>query len=244
MLQLQGVSHAYGGQDALRDIDLSMDADRVGLVGANGAGKSTLLSICSGALKPTEGDVVLDGLSMFGRKSRRGALVKVALMPQHLHIPGHLTAFEAVSYLTWMRGARWRDATRLAHVSLSDVGLGTRSSRKVKSLSGGMRRRVALAQALAASPELLLLDEPTTGLDPEQRRAVRELIADLPHRVLISSHVIEDVEQIASLVWVLDKGTMRFQGTANGLAALAPDPDGARAVEDGLMALMTREGSE
>jgi len=221
-----------------------MEADRVGLVGANGAGKSTLLAICSGALKPTKGDVLIDGVSLFARTTRREALVKVALMPQHLHIPGHLTALEAVSYLTWMRGARWRDATRLAHASLVDVGLGKRESSKVRALSGGMKRRVALAQALAASPEMLLLDEPTTGLDPEQRRSVRELIEALPHRVLISSHVIEDVEQIAPMVWVLDKGMVRFQGPVGDLAELAPDPAGTRAVEDGLMALMTREESE
>lgn len=240
MLHIAGVSHSYGREPALADLELTMDGNRVGLVGANGAGKSTLLAICAGALHPTAGDVTINGASLFDRSTRSGALGRLALMPQTLHIPGHLTAHEAVSYLTWMRGARWRDATRWAQQSLIDVGLGSAARKKVRALSGGMKRRVALAQALATSPEVLLLDEPTTGLDPEQRRAVRGLIADLPHRVVLSSHVIEDVEQVAPHVWVLDRGRLRFEGDVSGLAQFAPDPLAARAVEDGLVALISQ----
>lgn len=241
MLHIHAVSHSYGREPALSDIELHMTSDRIGLVGANGAGKSTLLAICAGALQPTHGDVLIDGESLYSKATRKKALSRVALMPQFLHIPGHLSAQEAVSYLAWMRGARWRDATRLARESLVDVGLGAKASKKVGKLSGGMKRRVALAQALAASPDLLLLDEPTTGLDPEQRRSVRQLIADLPHRVVMSSHVLEDVEQIAPSVWVLDAGLLRFTGDVSELAGFAPDPGAPRAVEDGLVALMTKE---
>ena len=240
-LSITGVSHRYGDLLALADVTLELESGRVGLMGVNGAGKTTLLSIAAGALSPSEGAASVSGHDLYARRSRPAALRSVALMPQHLAMPGHLTAHEAVSYLTWMRGLRWRDATRAAATALADVGLADRERIQVRRLSGGMRRRVALAQALAAQPDLLLLDEPTTGLDPEQRRAVLDLIRSLPHSLVMSSHIAEDIDAACGRVAVLHQGRILFSGTTQELAATAPASDSARALEDGFVGMISAQ---
>ncbi|WP_345378888.1 ABC transporter ATP-binding protein [Demequina sediminis] len=223
---------------ALDAVSIAVAGERIGLVGVNGAGKTTLLSVAGGALKPTSGDAAIGGASLYSRASRRVALRRVALMPQSLALPSHLTALEAVAYLTWMRGARWRDATRAAHMALVDVGLADRVGTRIRTLSGGMHRRIALAQAIALDPEVLLLDEPTTGLDPQHRREILDLVAGLDHELVMSSHLIEDVATICSRVVVLHRGRVVFDGTTEQLRTLAPDSASPRALEDAFLAVV------
>jgi len=244
MLELTGVTHQYGSLTALDDVTLSVTDGKVGLVGVNGAGKTTLLSVASGAVMPTSGLVAVNGSSPYDRPQRREALARIALMPQYLEVPSHLTAHEAVSYLTWMRGARWRDAVRAAHSALADVGLAQRANSKLRALSGGMARRVALAQAIALKPAVLLLDEPTTGLDPEQRRSVLDLVANLDATVVMSSHIIEDIATVCDTVVVLHDGRIKFHGTLAELQALAAEPSSPRALEDAFVSLIAAEKSE
>lgn len=207
------------------------------MVGVNGAGKTTLLTAISGGRRPTTGGVLVEGLDPYGRSGqRRTALARVALMPQSVRFPGNMSALEVVEYLAWMRGisrGRARDAARDA---LKRVLLTERADTKIRQLSGGMLRRVALAQAIAGGPAVLLLDEPSTGLDPRQRRVMVQLLDSLDMTVLLSSHVMEDVTEVAQRVLVLDEGRLAFDGTVADLCSRAPQgtPEG-KAAEAGFL---------
>lgn len=235
-LALSGVTVQYGETLALDDLGLRLESGVTALVGINGAGKTTLMSVVSGACRPALGDVVVGGgHDPYGR-GRRAALAAVALMPQHTTFPRSMTALEVVEYLAWMRGLPRRSARQRAADALDRVGLGARMRDRIGRLSGGMVRRVALAQALASDAEVLLLDEPSTGLDPEQRRAMVDLVKGLDRTVLMSSHVLEDVVDTAGRVLVLHQGRLVFDGSVPDLMALAPDPtDAARAAEVGFL---------
>lgn len=229
-LSFRQVGHAYGQQDVLRDLTVELTSGITALVGVNGAGKSTLLRIAAGAVEPSGGSVAINGDNPYGR-GRRRTLAQVALMPQHTTFPGHLTALEVVTYLAWMRGLSGRAARRAALPALESVGLADRAKSKVSQLSGGMVRRLALAQALATTPGVLLLDEPSTGLDPQQRRIMVDLVAAVKGAVLLSSHVMEDVTDVADRVLVLHEGRIAFDGSVTELTGLAPAgvPEGRRA---------------
>ncbi len=237
-VRCNGLSHHYGaGARALDDISIELGAGVTGLVGVNGAGKSTLLRILSGGLRPSGGTVSVLGASPYG-SGRRAALTATALMPQELSIPRELRAHEVVAYIGWLRGLSSRRARERSAAVLAAVGLADRADSRVSALSGGMMRRLALAQALVSDPPVLLLDEPTTGLDPEQRAAVRALIAELPeeHTIVMSSHVMEDIETLADRVLVLDEGRLLFDGTVSELV----QQHGSASAEEAFLTLLLR----
>ncbi|MCE1179207.1 MAG: ABC transporter ATP-binding protein [Micrococcales bacterium] len=207
----------------------------------NGAGKSTLLNALCGGLPPSRGTVTVGGFNPYGRSERSSALLRIALMPQQCVFPGNMTALEVVEYLTWMRGANSGDARRRAAEALDLVGLQDRQRSRIRALSGGMVRRVALAQALASNADVLVLDEPSTGLDPEQRRTMVEMLGRVERSVLLSSHVMEDVVDICSRVLVLDSGRLLFAGSTDDLASAAPDGTREdRRAEAGFLRLVAR----
>lgn len=178
-----------------------------GLVGANGAGKTTLMRILVGAQRPTLGKVLVGGHDIYGSRAAAESVKHVSWMPQAATHPKALQTLEFVAYLTWLRGVTRQAATEQATEALKSVGLGSVLHRKLKTLSGGMLRRVWLAQALAPQTEVLVLDEPSTGLDPRQRAGMVELLKRLAGgTVLLSSHILEDVAELADRVIVLDEG--------------------------------------
>ena len=198
---------------SVSEVTLELTEGLTALLGANGAGKTTLLRTLSGALSPTSGQVTINGLNPYARRERTDALDKIAFMPQTASVPRDLTAVDFVAYLTWMRGKRRTPARAEALEALDAVGLANRADDKLKRLSGGMVRRVWLAQALAAQAGTLLLDEPSTGLDPRQRATMVELIqARATGTVLLSSHLIEDVLSLATSVIVLREGRVVHRG--------------------------------
>lgn len=221
-LEVASLTRHYGERRALDTLSLHLRREVTALIGVNGAGKTTLMTTIAGAQRPTSGQVRIDGLDPYAARQRRSALQRLALMPQSVRFPGNMTALEVVAYLTWMRGASRREAGRFALDALDRVLLGERANTKVRALSGGMLRRVALAQAIASAPSVLLLDEPSTGLDPQQRRTMVNLIAELDMTVLLSSHVMEDITDVAQRVLVLDEGRLAFDGTVPELNQLAP----------------------
>lgn len=241
---LRGVSHTYASdRQALHDVNLQLRTGVTALVGVNGAGKSTLLSILAGSLRPTAGSVLIGGTDLFGRQRRR-VIGRVALMPQTLTVPSNLTAWEAVSVIGWMRGLTSHEAAQRADLALEAVGLEDRRGSAIKELSGGMRRRIALAQAIVAEPDVLLLDEPSTGLDPQQRRRMVDIVKELHGTVVFSSHVMEDVVDTASRVLVLHEGRIRFDGSLEQLNAQAPAAASpARRPEAAFLALITEVGA-
>ena len=240
------LSHRYGAVDALIDVSFSLGRETTALVGVNGAGKSTLMRILAGIQCPGSGAVSVAGDDLYGRRSRGRALQGISLMPQLTTFPGNMTVHEVVSYIGWMRGLSRGDAVARAGVVLEEVALGDRAHRRMSSLSGGMIRRVALAQALVGRPEVLLLDEPSTGLDPEQRRIMVNLLRQRQGAVLFSSHVMEDVADVATRVLVLDGGSLLFDGGPDELsrigAAEATAAPGRSSLENGFVSLLARRG--
>ncbi|WP_167736109.1 ATP-binding cassette domain-containing protein [Nocardioides sp. 503] len=199
--------------DAVAIDDLALGPGSTGLVGINGAGKTTLLLTLAGARRPQAGAVTLDGADLYG-PHRRELVGRIGLMPQSLDLPAELRVADALSYVGWLRGVPRRVAALREPELLAAVGLQPRRDERVGRLSGGMRRRLVLATALVTEPAVLLLDEPTTGLDPEQRAGLRTLLLDLPGATVtvLSSHVMEDVERMTSRILVLDDGRVLHHG--------------------------------
>lgn len=207
--------HGYGpGPAALEVRDLQFRTGVTGLVGVNGAGKSTLLSVLAGTLRPRTGDAWVAGHSLYG-PGRRQALAQVGYLPQFFTPPPGATVLEIVSYLGWLRGLGAREARAAAREAVTRVGLDSRRNDPARSLSGGMLRRVAFAQSTVTRPEVLLLDEPTTGLDPEQRATIREIVHAERERpvTVVSSHLMEDITVLVDHLIVLEQGQVVFDGT-------------------------------
>jgi ABC-2 type transport system ATP-binding protein len=230
------LAHSYRDRQALAGVSVRLEPGVTALVGVNGAGKSTLLNAMAGVLRPASGRVEVGGIDVYGRR-RRVAMAQVALMPQLATFPRSMTSLEVVTHVSWMRGGSASAARQRALAALDRVGLADRSTAPMKSLSGGMSRRVALAQAIVNEPDVLLLDEPSTGLDPVQRRAMVAMIGELDGCVVLSSHVMEDVSDVADRVVVLHEGTVRFDGSVDELRSLAPSgTEASRSAEAGFLA--------
>lgn len=195
------------------------------LLGPNGAGKSTLLSLGASAQRPQSGTVSYAGLDSAARRDLRAYREKVSWLPQRPgFIPG-LTCREHVAYVGWLKGMREREAWHAAPSAIERVGLSDKLDARIKTLSGGQQQRIAIAQALVHDAELLLLDEPTVGLDPHQRRRFLDLLVSLRGsvHVIVSTHDIGDLDESFDEVVVLESGKARFRGTVQEFTAHA-DP--------------------
>ncbi|NPD03784.1 ATP-binding cassette domain-containing protein [Nocardioides sp. zg-1308] len=224
-VELTGVTKAYGGTRALDAVDLSFDRGITGLLGPNGAGKTTLLRIVATSIAADGGEVRLLDRDPHGSQAEVTAIRRqLGYLPQELGYPADMTAFGFVEYVAVLK--EWNDRRRRhAEVRrvLELVGLGDLATKRVARLSGGQRRRVALAQALLGDPRILVLDEPTTGLDPTQRADLRRTLSVIAGgcAVLLSTHQTEDVAALCERVVVLASGTVRFDGTVTDLVATA-----------------------
>jgi ABC-2 type transport system ATP-binding protein len=216
---LEGVTKRYGRVEAVTPTDLELRPGVVGLLGPNGAGKTTMLSLLATVLPPTTGRITVAGHDVTASHAERvEARRRIGYLPQEVHFPSGMTAVGFVDYIAVLK--EWKDGKRRAtevQRVLALVGLADRSTMKIRKLSGGQRRRLAVAQALIGAPELLLLDEPTTGLDPEQRASLRSILSRLPGTVFLSTHQTEDVAALCDRVIVLDAGAIRFDGSVRDL---------------------------
>jgi ABC-2 type transport system ATP-binding protein len=234
------VGRKFGAAWALRDVSLDLAPGVTGLLGPNGAGKTTLLRLLATALPPSDGEIRVLGLDPAVPAERTEVRRRLGYLPQEVGFPRTFTAFAFVDYIAVLK--EWTQPDRRhAEVRrvLELVGLGGQSAKRVRAMSGGQRRRVALAQALLGSPEVLVLDEPTTGVDPEQRAALRTVLAELARTstVVLSTHQTEDVAALCDRVVVLDDGYVRYDGQvtelvdrAAGRVWLADAPDPAASV--------------
>lgn len=209
----------YGSTTALDHIDLAFGAGVTVLLGPNGAGKSTLMRCLLGNKRADAGRV-----EVLGADPARdvGLARRVGFLPQQPQLPGQLRTQDVVAYAGWLKGLSWRAARSAARDALATVDLAEDAERPIKALSGGMQRRVALAAACVHRPDVLLLDEPMSGLDPEQRARLRGLIrsrADDGTCLLVATHILQDLPDLADRVVVLGSGRVRFAGGLDDLLA-------------------------
>ena len=221
---VDGVVKRFGRTRALNGVSFEAGAGITGLLGPNGAGKTTLLRVLATTMAPDSGQVRILGRNPSSARDRLHVRRRLGYMPQEPGFHKNFTAFEFVDYVAILKEMTNRKE-RHAEVRrvLGATGLRDVESRKIKALSGGMRRRVALAQALLGEPELLILDEPTAGLDPEQRLRFRETMSHLgeDRSIILSTHQTEDVAALCPHVVVMHHGAALFGGSPRELAEVA-----------------------
>jgi ABC-2 type transport system ATP-binding protein len=225
-VHVDGLSRRYGAIRALDQVDLTLERGITGLLGPNGAGKTTLLSILATVGEPDAGRVSVFGLDPRNAAERVEIRRRLGYLPQELGYHRHFTVAGFLDYVAILKEITNR-RTRAEEVArvLTAIGLERRAKTKIRTLSGGMRQRLGIAQALLGRPDLLILDEPTGGLDPEQRLRFRELLSSLPGDpvIVLSTHQAEDIAAICPHVVVLLQGQVQFSGTPSELAAIAAD---------------------
>src|SRR6516162_3397981 len=213
MLSIRDLVKVYPGPvAALQGVSLDIPVGMFGLLGPNGAGKTTLMRVVAGLLEPTSGRVVLDGEDV--TESPEKVWARLGYLPQEFGFYPHLTGEAMLRHLLELKGIDGQDGTKALAAELLDrVNLSFAAHRKVKGFSGGMRQRLGLAQAIAGNPRLIIVDEPTAGLDPEERFRFYRLLAELAadRIVILSTHIVEDVSVLCSRFAVIRNGRLVAQ---------------------------------
>lgn len=217
-IALSGVTKRFGAVEAVRDVSFALSPGAVALVGHNGAGKTTMMKMMLGLIRPTQGTV-----SVLGENPAAGqfqARRRLGYLPENVSFNAALTGRETLAFYARLKGEPVRQSLEL----LDKVGLGAAASRRVGTYSKGMRQRLGLAQALIGQPAVLLLDEPTTGLDPALRLSFYEIVRELAAggaTVLLSSHALSELEERAERVIIMDRGRMVADGSLDELRRIA-----------------------
>lgn len=221
-IEIRNLSKRYpNGNKALDNINLTIESGMFGLLGPNGAGKSTLMRILVTLLEPTEGTVWVDGLD--SSKHRKEVRTMLGYLPQDFRFFSNLTTFEFLDYgarLSGMKDSKIRNAA--VGQMLETVGLYEARDRKANKLSGGMKRRLGIAQALINDPKIIIVDEPTTGLDPEERIRFRNLLSTISSRdviIILSTHIVADISSTCRNMALLSNGKLAFNGSPEDLVA-------------------------
>lgn len=220
MIEITGLRKTYGiglkTVHALNGVDLHINSGMFGLLGPNGAGKTTLMRILAGIVNVSSGKVCVNGHDLSTQAGKQAVKSMLGYLPQELGMYTDLSAEQFVDYMAILKGMDnpRKRSQRVAEV-LELVGLRDVSNRKIKSFSGGMKRRVGIAQALVNDPKMLIVDEPTAGLDPEERIRFRNLLVNLAtdRVVLLSTHIVEDIGQTCRDLAILAKGCIVFRGS-------------------------------
>jgi ABC-2 type transport system ATP-binding protein len=226
---------------AVDGLTLSMGTGVHGLLGPNGAGKTTLIRALATVLRPASGSLELLGQSVEGRVDQRELRRRIGYLPQEFGYYKRFTVREFVEYMAWLKEVSKKDVPAAVQRAVERVGLADRADDRMKTLSGGMLRRAGIAQAIVNDPDVLLLDEPTVGLDPAQRLRFRELLQELgvDSCVVVSTHLVEDVAAACTDVVLIADGKLVFQGTPDQVAAAGgPDDVGDSPIERGYTALL------
>ena len=213
-LVLNNVRKKFGNLIAVDDISIEMENGLYGLLGTNGAGKTTLMRILCTVLKPSDGKIYYNGKDIFEMDGRYRNII--GYLPQEFGFYPNLSVKDYLSYTASLKGLNKRLTKVRIEKLLEIMGMQIHSSKKMKKLSGGMKRRVGIAQALLNDPKILILDEPTAGLDPMERIKFRNLIGELSKDkiVLLSTHIVSDIEAIAKHIFVMKDGKIIKQGSA------------------------------
>ncbi len=228
MIEIVNLSKTYGkgvrSVQALNGIDLKIKSGMFGLLGPNGAGKTTLMRILAGIVNPSNGVVSIGGHDLSSDAGKKAVKSMLGYLPQELGLYPELTAYQFVDYMAILKGIDNAQQRRLqVEKTLELVGLADVEGRKLKGFSGGMKRRIGIAQALVNNPQLLIVDEPTAGLDPEERIRFRNLLVNLASErtVILSTHIVEDIGQTCTDLAVLGHGKVLFRGSPSELTKAA-----------------------
>lgn len=218
-LRTVGLTKRFGPKTAVDNLNAAVTNGVYGLIGANGAGKTTLMRLLCGIQTPSAGTITLDGeeISALGESYR----AQLGYLPQNFGVYPEFTARDFLRYIAALKGLRGREAERKTEELLEAVGLAAESRRRIKTFSGGMRQRLGIAQALLNEPRILILDEPTAGLDPKERVRFRNLISALAQDriVLLSTHIVSDIEFIAEEILLMKAGRLVRHGKPQALTA-------------------------
>lgn len=210
------------GVTAINHVDLEIPNGIFGLLGENGAGKTTLMRVLTTVLKPTSGAVTLDGM-IYSECNYPKIQKKIGYLPQELDLYPNLTVEECLEYMGELAGIEKKECQQRIKYYLEKTSLTEHRRKKIRQLSGGMKRRVGLIQALLNEPEFLIVDEPTTGLDPEERIRIRNLLVDFSENrtILFSTHVVEDLAATCNQLAVMKKGQFLYSGSMQELLNIA-----------------------
>ena len=216
-LELDGLTKEFGDFTAVNHINLTMTNGVYGLLGVNGAGKTTLMRMLCTLLKPTSGTICCNGKDIFNMDSEYRKLL--GYLPQDFGFYPEFTVEDYLLYIAALKGIRPVVAKKRVKELISKVGLSKAAHKKMKKLSGGMKRRAGIAQAMLNNPKILILDEPTAGLDPNERIRFRNLISELSEDrlVLLSTHIVSDIEYIANEIWLMKDGKILHKGSIDEL---------------------------
>ncbi|GAA3507553.1 ABC-2 type transport system ATP-binding protein [Streptosporangium album] len=246
-IRAEGLKVRAGRKLAVDGLDLALGAGVHGLLGPNGAGKTTLIRALATVLRPAGGTLELLGTPAGDGADRRELRRRIGYLPQEFGYYRRFTVREFVEYTAWLREVPGKDIPAAAQHAVERVGLADRADHRMKTLSGGMVRRAGVAQAIVNDPRILLLDEPTVGLDPAQRLRFRELLQQLgaDSCVVVSTHLVEDVAAACTDVVLVADGGLVFQGTPDQLVrAGGPEHAGDSPIERGYSALLARHQPE
>lgn len=217
-IKIQNLNQYYGKKQALKDVNLTIETGMFGLLGRNGAGKTTLMKVLAALLPKTEGQVYVCGKDI----SRAQEVRKITgYLPQEFSMYPNMTVYEAMDYLGVLSGLPKNLRKQRIPMLLERVNLQDDRRKKVKALSGGMKRRLGIAQAVLHNPEVLIVDEPTAGLDPEERVRFRNLLCEIAEKriVILSTHIVGDIEATCENIAVLDEGEIIYRGTVSELVS-------------------------
>ena len=221
--ELKNLTKEFAGVKAVDSVTGTLVPGVYGLLGVNGAGKTTLMRMLTTLLQPSSGSITWDGEDIFAMEGRFRNIL--GYLPQDFGFYPNFTVGEYLLYIASIKGLRPAVAKQRVKELLSQVGLSKARNKKMKNLSGGMKRRAGIAQAMLNDPKLLILDEPTAGLDPNERIRFRNLISELAEDrvVLLSTHIVSDVEYIAGKIFLMKDGRIAVSGTAQELIASMPE---------------------
>jgi ABC-2 type transport system ATP-binding protein len=240
-VEISGLTRRFGRNQAVAGVNIEVGPGVFGLLGPNGAGKTSLLRMMATVIPPSSGQLRLLGRDAGSYQSRREIRRRLGYLPQNLGYYPAFTVVEFVEYFALLKDMPARQVPAAVAEAVERVDLGAKARAKLRTLSGGMLRRVGIAQAIVNSPELLLLDEPTAGLDPEQRVNFRALLRDLGQQatVVVSTHLVEDVGAACTEVALMDAGKIVFHGTPAELTARGTqDSTGDAPMERGYTAVL------
>lgn len=218
MIQIKNVTKKYGNFTAIDNISFEVkDGEVVGFLGPNGAGKSTTMNMITGYIEPTSGQIIVNGVDV--EKKPRKAKKQIGYMPESVPLYSELTVKEFVRYMAELKLVKHKDIKAEVDEILKEVGLKEVENKLIRNLSRGYKQRVGIASALIGKPDVIILDEPTVGLDPKQITEIRELIKKLgkKHTVILSSHILSEVSQICEKVIIINKGKILAVDTPSNL---------------------------